>query len=650
MHGETKEAKEHAHTWEVVKFNNELIGKTNTFDDHFHILAIHSTDKFAAGITLQTSEVDGHSHEVVIPENLLAEFRRLNLRIGPRDGTGPLGGTDICPVNKRDGYQDDVYGPDGSDEEEDEKKRKKQKIDEDGEIEDRNLRFQGKFTKVKWDFSTANYSIEQLRASVTAAMRAWGDKQGGKKGDYKLPYKMPDGTVNVNGVRNALARASQVKGAPSATIQKAVSELQRVLAAAKKAGFGGEEEDEDKKKFEDRAAIVERLRAKYADDSNVEIHDDHVFVRNQHLFQVGTWNGIEITPQKILQMSENFLKLKNSFLPAIKAGHDTEEHRRQFGELSLGWVHNAHSALPFMDGDLEFPLDVFDKIINPGKLRFKSIETFTNLKRNGKNYDEVLFALALLGVNPPALADLGPVVQPFSDNTCKVVCIDFDNGGEDTMSTEDKKKDEGTQKFQDEIAKLKKELADKSKVNETLTGERDTFAQAATHYSAQLRAKDAQMFADTLKTAGKLTKAQEPMFRSLFLTMDDSKKLEFQQDDGSKKDMSQVEMFRDLFESLAPQVDLKEGATEGDQNPDVPDPDASQKKEGLVEECAGNVKGAAKFTDKAKRSGWKFAGNDINDQAIALQEKSGLNDKGKYVLEYGDALAHVYAQRDAEKK
>lgn len=93
-----------------------------------------------------------------------------------------------------------------------------------------------------WNGDKSRYTIEELRRAVPAAIRQWADAKSKQIGDgkpnksfYHLPYKTPDGTINLRAVRNALARAPQVKGVPASVIAAAIEELRRVLAAGKKA-------------------------------------------------------------------------------------------------------------------------------------------------------------------------------------------------------------------------------------------------------------------------------------------------------------------------------------------------------------------------------------------------------------------------------
>ena len=74
-----------------------------------------------------------------------------------------------------------------------------------------------------WDGSAGRFSIEQWRRSC--CIDHGGDSS--EKGNYSLPIREPDGTLNRNGVHNAAARINQVQCSSSAKAAGA-----RKLAAA----------------------------------------------------------------------------------------------------------------------------------------------------------------------------------------------------------------------------------------------------------------------------------------------------------------------------------------------------------------------------------------------------------------------------------
>lgn len=119
-------------------------------------------------------------------------------------------------------------------------------LSEGGNIEE------ARFTEKPWDGSKSRFTIQQLLRSVPRAIARWAIAKARREGrdvikdDLHLPYKEPDGTINLNAVRNARARLNQVKGVPRAILAQADRELQRVLAAGKKAlGKEGVEADKD---------------------------------------------------------------------------------------------------------------------------------------------------------------------------------------------------------------------------------------------------------------------------------------------------------------------------------------------------------------------------------------------------------------------
>ena len=84
---------------------------------------------------------------------------------------------------------------------------------------------------MSWDFSRADYSVEQLSRAVPAAIRKWAKSRAGggepSKGDLKLPFRNKDGTVNCAGVESALKMIGHVKGVPADVLERARKELER---------------------------------------------------------------------------------------------------------------------------------------------------------------------------------------------------------------------------------------------------------------------------------------------------------------------------------------------------------------------------------------------------------------------------------------
>lgn len=87
------------------------------------------------------------------------------------------------------------------------------------------------FSDKPWDGSEGRFTIEQWRRSTLIDT---GEGDPDTKGRYKLPVREPDGTINRNAIRNALARIGQTQ-APASEKAKALSRLQ---ALKKQAGIG----------------------------------------------------------------------------------------------------------------------------------------------------------------------------------------------------------------------------------------------------------------------------------------------------------------------------------------------------------------------------------------------------------------------------
>jgi len=100
-----------------------------------------------------------------------------------------------------------------------------------------------KFTNATWDGSTSRFSLEQLMRSVPPPVLTWArshaKSQGRElsKGDLKLPVHEPDGTVNLNAVRAALASLGGARGGvdlPQDVKAAAQEYLEATLAKGKK--------------------------------------------------------------------------------------------------------------------------------------------------------------------------------------------------------------------------------------------------------------------------------------------------------------------------------------------------------------------------------------------------------------------------------
>jgi hypothetical protein len=95
---------------------------------------------------------------------------------------------------------------------------------------------EAKFTDKPWDGSASRF--KDTDAYCAACLIDYNEPGEDKvQAKCKLPIKEPDGTINKNAIRNALARISQLKGVPAADLSAAKAKLAKL---AKQAGIGEE--------------------------------------------------------------------------------------------------------------------------------------------------------------------------------------------------------------------------------------------------------------------------------------------------------------------------------------------------------------------------------------------------------------------------
>lgn len=126
-------------------------------------------------------------------------------------------------------------------------------------------------------------------------------------------------------------------------------------------------------------------------------------IRDVEIFASGTHNGDQYTEKDLDDMVSAFNDL--DFKPALKVGHTKDKP----GSPAYGWITNLKRVGTKLHADLESMHDsVVDAIRNKSYDRLSS-EIYFNLKRGGKEFRRALKAVALLGSEVPAVADLVPL-------------------------------------------------------------------------------------------------------------------------------------------------------------------------------------------------------------------------------------------------
>lgn len=131
-------------------------------------------------------------------------------------------------------------------------------------------------------------------------------------------------------------------------------------------------------------------------------------INGLEIFAVGKWNGDSYTQKDLEAMVASFDKV--GFAPPLKLGH-TEDQKflQKDGLPAAGWVDRIYVKGDKLLADVSrIPKKVYALLKN-GAYRHVSSEIYWNLKRGDSVFSRVLKAVALLGVETPAVSGLSPI-------------------------------------------------------------------------------------------------------------------------------------------------------------------------------------------------------------------------------------------------
>jgi len=128
-------------------------------------------------------------------------------------------------------------------------------------------------------------------------------------------------------------------------------------------------------------------------------------IKKAHVFETGTWNGIEITGAILDSLVQSFQAMANAGKIPLKLGHN-DEQKVTDGQPAIGWVSNLwREGTSLFATFTGMPAVVMDAI--KAKLyKFVSIEMLLDVEWNGSRWPAVLDAVALLGADRPAVTAL----------------------------------------------------------------------------------------------------------------------------------------------------------------------------------------------------------------------------------------------------
>lgn len=254
------------------------------------------------------------------------------------------------------------------------------------------------------DHKSATYSVEEFIAKRKDANPDEGKDKYGSGAHFADPKNKKYPLDTEAHIRAALSYWGMPKNRSkySSADQKTIGG--RINAAAKKHGIGNHELwNAEIAYLSELCSNLEADMKTYADKSQDPVGENSNAIRGVEIFGAGKHNGDEYTEQDIDDMVAAFKNL--DFQPAIKVGHTKDEP----GAPAYGWVTNLRRVGQKLVADFESMHDsVIDAIRKKSYDRVSS-EIYFNLERGGKQFRRALKAVALLGADVPAVANLTPL-------------------------------------------------------------------------------------------------------------------------------------------------------------------------------------------------------------------------------------------------
>ncbi len=132
------------------------------------------------------------------------------------------------------------------------------------------------------------------------------------------------------------------------------------------------------------------------------------------IFSVGEWNGDKITAETLQNIVTSFEENKGGVTPHLKLGHNKEQALLKADGLpAAGYVERLYIQGDKLMADFrDIPKKIF-KLLEKGAYKKVSIEMFENIKIKGKEYKNLLVAVALLGADTPGVMNLSDIMAMY---------------------------------------------------------------------------------------------------------------------------------------------------------------------------------------------------------------------------------------------
>ncbi len=383
------------------------------------------------------------------------------------------------------------------------------------------------FTTRPWDGSKSRFSLEELLRAVPRAVAAWARQRAEEEGrditkeDLKLPFREPDGTININGVRAALQAIGGARGQrpdlPESVLRAARAELEQVL--------------EEFRRREQRGARFEEL-------AEVEV------------FRAGRYPQGTVTEEELEEIVRDY----NPRLHEARVNLD-HGHKEEFGVVA-GLKKVGNKLIALIRGIPES----LRALNRECKLTGWSVEIHPRFPETGRKY---LVGLAALVNKQPAVKNLAPA--KFAGQT-----INFEYSySEESMTIDQikmavsealrsafpfmftKESDSGCGKK--DTGQLNEEKLAKV-VEERIAMFREEYEEKAKKLEAAERKRQIAVFYEDLERAGHAIPAWRELGIIEFMESLDSKPIEL----FSKEKISQLEWFQNFLKELPKVVHFEE--------------------------------------------------------------------------------------------
>ena len=259
-------------------------------------------------------------------------------------------------------------------------------------------------------------------------------------------------------------------------------------------------------------------------------------INGVEIFSEGKWNGNVITSETLKQIVAGFKETNGTVKPVLKLGHsDDQAIFKTEGMPAAGWVSNVYIKGKKLLADfVDIPSKIYDLILKKA-YRKVSVEIWQGLQLNGKEYNNVLGAVALLGADTPAVMNLRDILDSYKDyvksftancdtNTIdlKVFHYEMEGGSEmaDNKENEDIKALRSlTESLQVEVKAFQSQLsavkAEKTKIETEFKTHKDGYDKKISELEDAKAKAEIEKFTSDLKSRNLLAPSMVPYAKAL---------------------------------------------------------------------------------------------------------------------------------------